>query len=182
LLALSSGDLAPQNCRLSAGSARLLDFEDASYRHILLDAANLRMPFCAAPCWSRLPVDVTDAIETAFRTELGRSCPAILDPRTYATGMAVATAAWTVTRLVRLPKLLARDEPHPMGFSRRGQLLDTIQCAIAAAAAAGILSGLRAWFEQTACALRRIWPALAPQQPLYPAFRTDRNRVPPYHR
>jgi hypothetical protein len=173
LLALSSGDVAPQNCRLSNGSVRLLDFEDASYRHALLDAAHLRLPFCGAPCWSRLPVDVTDAMEAAFRSELGRRCPAVLDPRTYATGMAVATAAWAVTRLVRLPKLLARDEPHPMGFSRRGQLLDTIQCAIDAAASSGILTGLRAWFEQAPFALRRIWPDLPHEQPLYPAFRTD---------
>jgi hypothetical protein len=182
LLALSSGDLAPQNCRLSRGSVRLLDFEDASYRHALLDAANLRLPFCGAPCWSRLPADVTDAIEAAFRTELGRRCPAVLDPRTYSSGMAVATAAWTVTRLVRLPRLLAADQPHPMGFSRRGQLLDTIQCAVDAAAAAGILAGLRAWFEQTAFALRRIWPDLPSQQPLYPAFRTHGNLTPSSHR
>jgi hypothetical protein len=182
LLALSNGDLAPQNCRLSGGSVRLLDFEDASYRHLLLDAAHLRLPFCGAPCWSRLPVDVTDAMEAAFRAELGRSCPALLDPRTYSAGMAIATAAWTVTRLVRLPKLLARDEPHPMGFSRRGQLLDTIQCAIDAAAAARILTDLRAWFEQTALALRRIWPGLPPQQELYPAFRSDENLAPSSHR
>ncbi|HZJ66818.1 MAG TPA: hypothetical protein VFD36_25100 [Kofleriaceae bacterium] len=172
-LALSSGDVAPQNCRLGDRSVRLLDFEDASYRHALLDVASLRLPFCGAPCWSRLPVDVTDAMEDAARAELGRSCPEVLDPRTYATGMAVATAAWAVTRLVRLPKLLARDEPHPMGFSRRGQLLDTIQLAIDAAAAAGTLDDLRSWFEQAAAALRRVWPGLPPRQPLYPAFRSD---------
>src|SRR5262245_7320471 len=171
LLALSSGDVAPQNCRLENRSVRLLDFEDASYRHALLDVASLRLPFCGAPCWSRLPVEVTDAMEAAARAELGRSCPDVLDPRTYATGMSVATAAWAVTRLVRLPKLLARDEPHPMGFSRRGQLLDTIQCAIDAAASADILVDLRSWFEHTAVALRRIWPGLPARQQLYPAFR-----------
>ena len=179
LLALSSGDVAPQNCRLEDRSLRLLDFEEASYRHALLDVASLRLPFCGAPCWSRLPVEVTDAMEGAVRAELGRSCPEVLDARTYATGMAVATAAWAVTRLVRLPKLLAEDEPHPMGFSRRGQLLDTIQCAIDAAAVAGALDDLRSWFEQAAVALRRIWPGLPPQQQLYPAFRSDEGRRDP---
>jgi hypothetical protein len=171
LLALSNGDLTPQNCRLGNGGARLLDFEDAAYRHAMLDVANLRLPFCAAGCWSRLPDDVTEAMEAAARAELGRGCPMVLDARVYSTGMAAATAAWAVTRLVRLPKLLAWDEPHPMGFSRRGQLLDTIQCAIDAAAAAGAFAGLRAWFEQTAVALRRIWPGLPDRQALYPAFR-----------
>jgi hypothetical protein len=110
-------------------------------------------------------------MEFAFRTELARACPAVLDPRTYATGMAVATAAWAVTRLTRLPGQLARDEPHPMGFSRRGQLLDTLQSAIDAAHTAGTLAALRAWFEQTDAALRRIWPGLPSTQPVYPAFR-----------
>jgi hypothetical protein len=171
LLAMSNGDLAPQNCRLGSGLVRLLDFEEASYRHLMLDVASLRMPFCAAPCWGRLPVEVSEEMEAAVRDELGRACPAVLDPRAYTTGMAAATAVWAVTRLVRLPKLLVRDEPHPMGFSRRGQLLDTIQCAVDAAAAAGALDGLRAWFERTIAALRGMWPGLPVRQELYPAFR-----------
>jgi Phosphotransferase enzyme family len=171
LLAMSSGDLAPQNCRLGDGSVRLLDFEEASYRHLMLDVASLRMPFCAAPCWGRLPVEVSDAMEAVLREEIGRVCPAVVDARTYASGMAAATAVWAVTRLVRLPKLLAGDEPHPMGFSRRGQLLDTIQCAVDAAAAACTLDGLRGWFEQTMVALRGIWPGLPARQALYPTFR-----------
>jgi hypothetical protein len=100
--------------------------------------------------------------------------PTILDPPTYTTGMAAAASAWAVTRLVRLPKLLARDEPHPMGFSRRGQLLDTIRSAIDAADAAGTLDELRAWFEHTIAVLRRTWPDLPPSQSPYPAFRARR--------
>jgi len=171
LLALSTGDLAPQNCRVAGGAVRLLDFERASFRHVMLDTAQLRLPFCGAPCWGRLPFEVTEAMESAFRTELARTCPAVLAQRTYRSGMATATAAWAVTRLVRLPKLVAQDEPHPMGFSRRGQLLDTIQSAIDAAGAAGALPALRSWFEHTMAALRRIWPGLPPAQDVYPAFR-----------
>ena len=171
LLAMSNGDLAPQNCRLGNGSVRLLDFEEASYRHLMLDVANLRLPFCAAPCWGRLPAEVSEAMEAALRDELGRACADVLDARVYASGMAAATAVWAVTRLVRLPKLLARDEPHPMGFSRRGQLLDTIQGAVDAAAAAGALPWLGRWFERTIAALRGRWPDLSVRQELYPAFR-----------
>jgi hypothetical protein len=58
-----------------------------------------------------------------------------------------------------------------MEFSRRGQLLDAIQCAVDAAAAAGALDGLRSWFERTMAALRRMWPGLPARQALYPAFR-----------
>jgi hypothetical protein len=176
LLALSSGDVAPQNCRVGEPGVRLLDFETAGYRHVMLDAAHLRLPFCGAPCWARLPAEVCEAMEAAFRAELGRACPAILDRRTYAIGMATATAAWAITRLVRLPKLLAHDEPHPMGYSRRGQLLDTLQTAIDAAEVAGVFPALRAWFEQASAALRRSWPDLPRAQPLYPAFGGGRSR------
>jgi hypothetical protein len=172
MLVLSNGDLAPQNCRLSSGSARLLDFEAAKFQHALLDAAHLRLPFYGGPCWSRLPAEVSGTAEAAFRHEFGKTCADVLDEKTYTVGMAAATAAWAVTRLVRLPKLLAVDEPHPMGFSRRGQMLDTIQVAIDASTTAGTLPALRAWFEETSASLRRRWPHLPAAQDVYPAFRS----------
>jgi hypothetical protein len=171
MLVLSNGDLAPQNCRLGSGSARLLDFEDAKFQHALLDTAHLRLPFYGGPCWSRLPAEVGSMAETAYRAEFATTCPGVLDGETYAAGMAAATAAWAVTRLVRLPKLLAADEPHPMGFSRRGQMLDTIQVAIDASTTAGTLRSLRTWFEKTVATLRRQWPHLPAAQDVYPAFR-----------
>jgi hypothetical protein len=174
MLVLSNGDLAPQNCRLSGRSARLLDFEAAKFQHALLDAAHLRLPFYGGPCWSRIPAGVGALVESAYREELGRSCPGVLDAQAYAAGMAAATAAWAVVRLVRLPKLLARDEPHPMGFSRRGQLLDTIQVAVDAASTAGTLPSLRAWFERASTALRGQWPHLPAAQEVYPAYRQAR--------
>jgi hypothetical protein len=171
LLVLSNGDLAPQNCRLGRGSARLLDFEGAKFQHALLDAAHLRLPFYGGPCWSRIPAEVGEVVEAAYRAEFARTCPGVLDEATYRTGMAAATAAWALVRLVRLPKLSAGDEPHPMGFSRRGQLVDTLQVAVDAATTAGTLRSLRAWFVEVVGTLRRRWPHLPAAQLLYPAFR-----------
>jgi hypothetical protein len=171
MLVLSNGDLAPQNCRLRGGSARLLDFEGAKFQHALLDAAHLRLPFYGGPCWSRIPAEVGELGEAAYRKEFAKACPSVLAEETYAAGIAAATAAWAVTRLVRLPKLLTGDEPHPMGFSRRGQLLDTIQVAVDASADAGTLRSLRAWFEEVIATLRRRWPHLPAAQQVYPAFR-----------
>jgi hypothetical protein len=84
--------------------------------------------------------------------------------------MAAACAAWTVVRMVRLPKVDARDEWHPLG-SKRGQLLDTIQTAVDAADEAGTLPALRDWFAGCADALRLRWPPLPPRQDVYPAYR-----------
>ncbi|WP_158848737.1 hypothetical protein [Saccharothrix deserti] len=136
-----------------------------------VDAAQLRLPFHGGPCWSRIPAEVGHQVEPAYRDEFGRSRPDVLDDVTYAAGMAAATAAWTVTRLVRLPELLARDDPHPMGISRRGQLLDTLQTAVDASTTSGTLPDLRAWFEQITAALRTRWPHLPPTQDVHPAYR-----------
>jgi hypothetical protein len=165
--ALSNGDVAPQNCRLTGGRARLLDFEDAAAHHPLLDAAHFRLPFYGAPCWARIPAEVGARVEAAYRSATGRA-----DDRAYAEGMAAAVAAWTVIRLVRLPKLLAADEPHPMGFSRRGRLLDTLQVAVDATD--GVLPRLRDFFAGAGRRLRETWPGLPPAQQLYPAYRNTR--------
>jgi hypothetical protein len=165
-VALSNGDLAPQNCRLIGGRMRLLDFEDAAGLHPLLDAAHFRLPFYGGPCWGRIPAEVGARVEVAYREAAGWR-----NDRAYADGMAAATAAWAVVRLVRLPKLLAADAPHPMGFSRRGQLLDTLQVAVDAAEQAGALPRLAAWFAGMIRLLRDRWPGLPPAQAVYPAYR-----------
>lgn len=163
-MALSNGDVAPQNCRLAGGRARLLDFEDAACQHPLLDAAQFRLPFYGGPCWARIPAAVGARVEGAYRRVTGRA-----DDRAYAEGMAAAVAAWTIIRLVRLPKLLDADPPHPMGFSRRGQLLDTLR--VGADATAGHLPRLAAFFAATGRRLRGHWPGLPPAQDVYPAYR-----------
>jgi hypothetical protein len=167
--ALSNGDVAPQNCRLTNGRARLLDFEDAAVQHPLLDAAHFRLPFYGGPCWARIPAEVGDRVEAAYRSATGRAAD-----RAYSEGMAAAIAAWTIIRFVRLPKLLDTDVPHPMGFSRRGQLLDTLQVAVDATTEAGILSGLRDFFADAVRRLRERWPGLPPAQAVYPAYRMTR--------
>lgn len=106
---------------------------------------------------------------------VGELLGALLDDRSGAPAavrsVTPVTEGWSARHGVRLPKLLARDDPHPLGFSRRGQLLDTLQVAVDASAASGALPGLRAWFEQTIAALRHRWPHLPPSQAVYPAYR-----------
>jgi hypothetical protein len=162
-MALSNGDLAPQNCRITGGRARLLDFEDAACQHPLLDVAHFRLPFYGGPCWARVPGLASDRAESAYRKITGRTTD-----RAWAEGMAAAVAAWTVIRLVRLPKLLAEDRPHPMGFSRRGQLLHTLRVGVEATD--GVLPRLAARFAGTERELRERWPRLPASRAVYPAY------------
>jgi aminoglycoside/choline kinase family phosphotransferase len=176
MLALSNGDFMPQNSKLADGRVRLLDFEGATFQHALLDAAHLRIPYAAAPAWSRLPAEVSARAEQAYRAELVGACPEVGDDESYQRGIAASAAAWSVNRLTRLAGLEERDRPHPLGYSRRGQMLDLLQTAIDACRAADTLPGLRGWFEATLEALRRRWPGLPDQQAVYPAFRSAQPR------
>jgi hypothetical protein len=162
-MVLSNGDLAPQNCRITGGRARLLDFEDAAGQHPMLDVAHFRLPFYGGPCWARVPAEVTGTVEAAYRRTTGRTTD-----RAWTEGLAAAVAAWTVIRLVRLPGLLAEDAPHPMGYSRRGQLLDTLRVGVAATD--GVLPGTAARFAATERDLRERWPGLPASQAVYPAY------------
>ncbi len=101
---------------------------------------------------------------------MARACPDVLDHASYAYGLTAACAAWTIVRAVRLPKLENADEPHPMGFSRRGQLLDTIATTVSCAHQSRSLHCLASWLAEFADALRERWPGIAPAQPFYPAF------------
>lgn len=171
-LAFSNGDTCPANCRMSDGGVRFIDFEHASFRHTGLDAAALRFPFPACPCWSRVPEDVGRRAEDAYRKEMARSCPDVLDHTSYARGLTAACAAWTLVRMVRLPKLENADVPHPMCFSRRGQLLDTISTTVSCSHESDSLRSLASWLADVRDALRARWPHISSAQSLYPAFKT----------
>ncbi|GIG68720.1 hypothetical protein [Phytomonospora endophytica] len=158
-LAFSNGDACPQNCRIGAdGRVRLLDFDGAAFRHTALDLASLLLPFPACACWSTLPADVTADVVAAYRE--------VFDADEF--DMAVGCAAWVVLRAVRLPRLDAAVVPHPMGFRRRGQLLD--QLAVAAGPVGAPLPGLAAWFGELEGALRQRWGVWGGEGG-YPAFR-----------
>ncbi|MEV6635324.1 phosphotransferase [Actinoplanes sp. NPDC051470] len=162
-MVLSNGDLGPQNCRITGGRARLLDFEDAAAHHPLLDVVHFRLPFYGGACWARVPAFVSDRAESAYRRVTGR-----VADRAWAEGVAAAVGAWTIIRLRRLPKLIAADAPHPMGYSRRGQLLDTLRLGVTATD--GVLPRLAARFARTERDLRERWPGLPASQAVYPAY------------
>ena len=171
-LAFSNGDTSPANCRVSGDGLRFLDFEHACFRHALLDVAAVRFPFPACPCWSRLPEEVGQRAEEAYRKEMARSCPTVLDQVGYAHRLTAACAAWTMVRMVRLPKLEKADTPQPMGFSRRGQLLDTITTSVNCSQQSHSLPSLTSWLASVSDALRARWPHLPSAQPFYPAFQS----------
>src|SRR5437763_2997695 len=182
-LALSSGDPSPVNCKIAQGAVRFFDFEGANFRHALIDASVLRYLYpTGGPPW-RLPKDMTDPIERAYREAMARVCPAARDAAAYESGMAAASAAWTILRMVRLPRVEAGPDRNPWllvppGWSapiptrsRRRQLVAIIETFIASARRVGTFETLATWCESVVEALRARWPEATEEIPLYPALK-----------
>ncbi len=183
-VALSSGDPSPVNCIVGNRIVRFFDFEDAGFRHALIDAAVLRYLYpTGGPVW-HLPPGVAGAVETTYRDEMLRACPVALpNAETYERGMAAACAAWTILRMARLVKVDAGPDRDswlllPAGWSapiptrsRRRQLVAIMETCIASADRAGTLKALAAWCELMVDALCSRWPEATEEVPLYPAFK-----------
>jgi hypothetical protein len=181
-LALSSGDPSPVNCKIARDTVRFFDFEGATFRHALIDASVLRNLYpTGAPPW-RLPTDSADQIERAYREALGPACPAAHDDADFAVGMAAATAAWMILRMVRLPRVEIGPDREPWSLvppgwaaplpirSRRRQLVAIIDTFITSARRAGSFEQLAAWCDSLLAALRARWPEASEEIPLYPAY------------
>jgi hypothetical protein len=181
-LALSSGDPSVVNCKLVRDEIRFFDFEGACFRHALVDAAVLRYLYpTGGPPW-RLPGEIALQIESVYRTELAQVCPIVQDDNLYERGMAAASAAWTILRMARLPKVDAGPDRDPWlllppGWSaptptrsRRRQLVAILETCIASAHRARTFEAFAAWCECLVDALRERWPEAAEAIPCYPAF------------
>jgi hypothetical protein len=117
-----------------------------------------------------VPEEIVQRSLDAYKEQMVRSCPEVLDPMRYTQGLTAACAAWTIVRATRLPKLEKADEPQPMGFSRRGQLLDMIATTVTCSQQSCSLQSLAGWLANVSQTLSLRWPHLSLAQPFYPAF------------
>lgn len=164
-LALTNGDVCPQNCRLFGDHVRFLDFDGAAFRHAILDVAYLWFPFVDCPCRALLPIEIRNSLLAAYRAEM-----AVLDDASFYVGLTAACAAKAIQRASGWVSVQDTDATYGMGISKRGWLLSTIQTFLDCAAQSGTLLELAAWFARLSDLSRAQWPD-APESPLYPAFR-----------
>lgn len=169
-LAYTHTDPCPDNTFFDRGRLRLIDFEFGGFSHALRDGACGRMQFPTCWCANRLPDAVLARMESSYRTELARGCPAAQDDRSFAPALAVMCGYWTI---VTLPGPLERaiDEDQEWGIATlRPRILARLEAFIATADAFARLPALRGTAEALLATLRRRWPDVSPL-PLYPAFR-----------
>ena len=161
---LVHGDLVPNNAVIDAkGTCRLIDFEGAGYRHIGLDAAMLRFPFAWYGKWAPVPPGVQQAIESAYRSELGWPDERVDDALT------IGCLVMALLRLERLPLIGNDNQPPDMALRRRSQIAATLDTAVHAAS--GRFDALALWLSDIADEARRRWRDASEVLPTYPALR-----------
>jgi hypothetical protein len=164
------GDLGPNNAVLSGGSARLVDFEGSGFRHFGLEAANLRLPFPAYGHWGVLPVEVTAAMDEAYRAELAVGWPGALDDASYEAEIATGCAVWAIIRARRLPVIALPGQDAELALRRRTQIVQTLTSFAEIAARAGRYEALARWFVAVADEMRERWAEARQPPRTFPAF------------
>lgn len=171
-LAFTPGDTCPDNHRLTGESAvRFFDFEFGGFRHALLDAAYLSMPF--PTCWyvNRLPADLVERLENAYRAELVQSVPEAGDDSRFFPALAAACAYWAIASVSwSLEPALKEDglwglsthrQRHPLRLANLAALTERV----------GVLPALRETARSLEAKLRAAWSDME-EMPLYAPFRS----------
>lgn len=122
-LAFSNGD-AQQNNYLTDdnGDGRVIDFEDAGFRHTMLDLMNLYIP---GSMWLSVGDPITNGQEEIYRKELVKITPEVADDRLFGAAISGAVLIESIGRLADLAKLDAR----PAGDNSRVHRIAALEAA-----------------------------------------------------
>jgi hypothetical protein len=169
----SPGDICPDNNVLTSEGIRFLDFEEAGFHSVFLDAAYIRMPFATCWCVFQLPGWLADAAETAYREQVSAAWPALADDAAWQAGVQLAVTVWTLSATSwLLRRSLGGNSPmHPTRPSPRTRTLMRFrwQSLAGELARTGRLPAI-------AELMRRLLAATEGWQtgdlPVYPAFRS----------
>ncbi len=165
-------DTCPDNNRIEEGGRlRFFDFEFAGFRHALLDAAYLHLPFPTCWCVNRLPQGLPDELEAVYRQELAPACPEAADDDTFFLAMSQAVAYWAVASVSwSLEGALKENRAWGISTVRQRHPL-RLENFAARSERFGHLPGLSATCRALAEKLRALWPEDDTAMPLYPPFR-----------
>ena len=169
-LAYTHGDPIPMNALPVGNDRKLFDFEFGEFRHALRDGIYGRVCF---PTWyhiNRVPDNVVQEMETAYRAELAKGCPEAADDTLFFRSVVEACAYWAIhSRLNFIAKVWEKD--YKWGISTQRQIL--LLCFDIFGQASeefGHLEVLGATVRDIAAKLRERWTDLE-EMPYYPAFR-----------
>lgn len=171
------GDPCPGNGILCEDRVMILDFETCCRGNVLIDAAFPRAIFPTCTHASRLPPDVLNRIEQAYRHEVVGVFPEIGDDRLFYSALADVVVALTLGYLVFvMPRVMTEDWLEGAS-SKRQRLLARIEAATEVCTRHRCRPALRDSLAQLHQGLRARWSDLKPM-PFYPAIKDPKPREP----
>ena len=151
----------------------LVDFEFGRFGHALVDnAVYLRMLFPSCLCVNRIPEEIVDSVEEAYRLELMKGCPAVADDTQFYQGIVEACAWWAFHMLAwSLPDMLEQDHLMKWNMATHRQcLLTRFDILVKAIEEFGYLPAVGATACEVVGTLSRLWSEVG-EMAYYPAFR-----------
>ncbi len=148
---LSNGDPHTNNFLVAGCDGRMIDFEDAGYRHALMDAASLYVP---GPLWITVGDPIASGLEDAYRAALREGVPEAEDDAAFGSALGAACLVSAVLRAGRFRTL----DQRPAHDDSRKQLVSMLESAARVAEAHRALPQLCGWTQACAQTLRRRWP------------------------
>lgn len=168
---VSQGDACPDNNIITPAGLHLVDFEEATFRHLAWDLAYLRVPWPSCWCAWDLPAASADAATAHYLRALGDP-PADGSPTNLEDAVEVATLAFAfIAAAWFLPSALQRDDtlgtPDLPAPSRRAAVLHRFTLVADTAASLGYQTTATA-AHSWADTLRQRWgPRTLPTNPAF---------------
>lgn len=170
LMAFSPCDTCPDNHHQNDvdGGVRFFDFEFAGFRHALLDAAYLNLPFPTCWCVSRFPAALLPELLAVYRARFPVP-DAVFYPE-----LVRASAYWTLSTVSWGWKGWMEKDDDWGPVSVRQRHVFRLENHIELAERHAVLPALTQTARGLLATLRDRWETLAPM-PLYPAFRATED-------
>jgi hypothetical protein len=109
--ALTPADACPDNNVMTPAGLVLLDFEQATTRHVAWDAAYLVLPWPSCWCAWGMPAEIAEAALARWRAVVAASIPVVATP-TFDRDLDIAVAAWAfLSSAWFLPRAIANEDP-----------------------------------------------------------------------
>lgn len=171
-LAYTHGDPHPMNALPVGDERKLLDFEFGKFRHALTEGIYGRLCF---PSWdhiNRLPDDVVQKMETAYRAELVEGCPEAKDDTVFYRAIVEACAYWAIqSRLNFIEEVWEEDDKWGISTQRQILLL-CFDIFGQVSEEFGHLESLGVTIRDIAAKLREHWTGLE-EMPYYKEFKDE---------
>lgn len=165
------GDCCPDNCLFVDSEPILIDFEGGGFFHALLEGTYSRIPFPSCWCVARLPAEIGDRMESVYRSELEKGCPAAGDDGRYFRAVVECCAYWALDFLRHFPLKTLLDDDRPIVVaSARQRMVTNLGLVWNLSERHGHCEALGAVLGKAARKLRELWPGESCELPDYPVF------------